>query len=223
MKAASALVAGMLFCACLAFAQIQPSGTQPPPVHHEASVPAKKPATTSPAATTEKSNDAAKDAAIRHLMEITQTSRLGDNIAAFLTDRVRAAMSQRLSAEKLSKFMDTFKQNLAATHSSDAVDDAIVPIYAKAFSMEDIEALVKFYESPLGQRVVKTLPHVAEDSQNTGMDIGQKAALGVLQQMTGEYPELKDMLGPAAAPEAPGGPGAAPAPAPQPNPAPKQP
>src|ERR1700734_253848 len=65
-----------------------------------------------------------------------------------------------------------------------AVTDAVVPIYAKAFSMEDLQGLIQFYESPLGQRVVKTLPEVAQSSQRAGVQLEQKGALTVLQGMS---------------------------------------
>jgi hypothetical protein len=231
MRVRSALIAVALFFAGSAFAQAPATGTLPkPPAPHQPGVPAKTPTPAAkapapqPISTSEKT-DAAKDAAIRHLMDITQTSKLGENVSTFLTDRVRAAISQKLTPDRLPKFMDEFNQKYAAAKTSNAVEDAVVPLYAKAFSMEDIEGLVKFYESPLGQRVVKTLPQVLQDSQTAGLQIGQKAAVDVLGQMTGEYPELKAMLGPPTPPPAAGpapekapGPSVAPAPATAPAP-----
>ena len=50
------------------------------------------------------------------------------------------------------------------------------------------QGLIKFYESPLGQRVVKTLPEVVQNTQQTGVQMDQKAALEVLRSMSTEYP-----------------------------------
>jgi hypothetical protein len=218
MKARIALLAAALFLAGPAYPQAPATTAQPKPqapaqqkpAQHQPGVPARPAASatqTSQPSTTDEKTDAAKHAAIRHLMDITQTAKLGDNVSEFLTDRVRTAMSQRLTPDRLPKFMDAFNQKFAAANAPAAVEDAVVPLYAKAFSMEDIEGLVKFYESPLGQRVVKSLPQVLQDSQTAGLQIGQKAALGVLAQMTDEYPELKAMLSPPSPP-----PGPAPAP-----------
>jgi hypothetical protein len=103
-----------------------------------------------------------------------------------------------------------------------AVVDAMVPIYARAFSMEEIQGLIQFYESPLGQRIVKVMPKVEEDSQNAGLQLGNTATLATLQGMTGDYPELKQMLqDPSAAPEATPTPGSGSAPAQTPPPGPK--
>ena len=141
--------------------------------------------------------DPAKEAAIRHLMDLTQTSKLGDNITNAITGQVRGVMSQRIQQpEQLQKFMDTFTQKFTAAAPSSAVVDAEIPVYAHYFSMEDIQGLIKFYESPLGQRVVKNLPDVVQKTQQAGVQLDQRAALEVLRSMSTEYPELKSMLPP---------------------------
>ena len=178
---------------------------QPPTASAPPSAPAPPPAL-------EKA-DPAKEAAIRHLMDLTQTSKLGDNIANYISGQVRSVMGRTLQKpEDLQKFMDAFTQKFTAAAPSSAVTDAQIPVYSHFFSMEDIEALIKFYESPLGQRVVKTLPQVAQQTQQAGMQIDQKAAIEVLRSMSIEYPELKQMLPPE--------PGAAPPPGPAPAPGP---
>ena len=138
--------------------------------------------------------DPAKEAAIRRLMDITETSKLGENIAAYLTNQIRDGMKNEMAPENLSKFMDTFNQKFAATSPGPNVTDAMVPIYAKAFSVEDIQSLTQFYESPLGQRMVKALPDVVQQSQAAGIQIEQASALKVLRSMVDEYPELKQVL-----------------------------
>jgi len=155
--------------------------------------------------------DPAKDAAIRHLMDITETSKLGDNIATYLKGQVHDGVGRAIGPEKVDAFMGTFNRKFSATSPTTAVTDAMVPIYAKAFSMEDIQGLIQFYESPLGQRVVKALPDVVQQSQMAGVQIEQASALKVLREMTDEYPELKQVLPPE---NDQGAPQAAPAPAP---------
>ena len=160
--------------------------------------------------------DPAKEAAIRHLMDLTQTSKLGDNISNAINAQVRNVMSQKIQQpDQLQKFMDTFAQRFTVAAPTSAVVDAEVPVYSHYFTIEDIQGLIKFYESPLGQRVVKSLPDVVQKTQQAGVDLDQKAALDVLRSMSTEYPDLKQMLPPepGAAPSGPSG--ATPAPAPQ--------
>jgi uncharacterized protein len=196
--------------------QHQPGVTAPSAPTHTPGQTAKK----APSDSADKP-DPAKDEAIRHLMDITGTSKLGDNIAAYLKDQVKEGAGRAIGADKVDAFMVTFNQKFLATSPGTSVTDAMVPIYAKAFSMEDIQGLIQFYESPLGQRVVKALPDVTQESQKVGIEIEQTAALNILRGMSEQYPELKQILPPenGGAP-APGGAapqGAGPSPAPTPS------
>ncbi|MDE3170919.1 MAG: DUF2059 domain-containing protein [Acidobacteriota bacterium] len=172
-----------------------PNLPQAPAAHRQSETstpPAKAPAATpaSPAATL----DPAKEAAIRHLMDITQSSKLGDNMAEYISGQVRRYMSQSMDPNTLPKFMDTFNQRFAVSAPSKNVTDAMVPVYDRAFSKDEIDGLVRFYESPLGQHVVKVLPQVLEESQNAAEKMDQDAALNVLRDMSAEYPQLKNIL-----------------------------
>jgi hypothetical protein len=202
MRLLTGILAMAAFIAVPAWAQTPATGTPKAPAPapsasqggSEAPAPLEKP-------------DPAKETAIRHLMDLTQTSKLGDNISNYISGQVRSVMSRTLQKpDDLQKFMDAFTQKFTVAAPPSAVTDAQVPVYSHYFSMEDIQGLIKFYESPLGQRVVKTLPQVAQQTQQAGMQIDQKAAVDVLRGMSTEYPELKQML-----PPEPGGP---------PNPAP---
>jgi hypothetical protein len=157
--------------------------------------------------------DAQKEAAIRHLMDITLTSKLGDNITNAITNQVRQVMSRSIQKpEDLQKFMDAFTHKFTEEAPPSAVTDAEIPVYSHYFTLEDIEGLTKFYESALGQKVVKTLPQVAQQTQQAGVQMDQKAALEVLRSMSTDYPELKQMLPPepGTTPPPGAGPGAGP-------------
>ena len=166
--------------------------------------------------------DPAKDAAIRHLMDITGVSNMGKNIQDYITEQVQERAEPAVGAGKVQKFMDTFSTQFNANASPSAVTDAMVTIYAKNFSMEDIQGLIQFYETPLGKRVVKTLPEVSQQSQRMGVEMEQNVALTVLRGMSNEYPEIKPML-PADDKPAENAPAPNAAPAPKPAPAPATP
>jgi uncharacterized protein len=200
MKIRNALIAAAFCIAVPAGAQTPIPSTQQKPVQHQPGTPApnkpdqaEKP---EPGATATPKPDPAKEAAIRHLMDLTQTSKLGDNIQSYITNQVRTGLARALKPDALPKFMDEFNQKFVAAAPVSSVTDAMVPIYASAFSTEDIQGLIQFYESPLGQRVVKNLPTVDQQSQAAGVRIEQTAALTVLRGMSEEYPELKQILPP---------------------------
>jgi len=208
------------------------------PVQHQPGITAKpaQPAAAPPGAAPAAENaDPAKLAAIRHLMEITSTSKMGENISSGITSQVHSVMGRTIPAEQLQKFMETFSQKFSEAAPASAVNDNTAAIYARHFSMEDIQGLTKFYESPVGQRVLKSLPEAQEEAYSSGQQMDQQAAMQILRGMSDEYTELKQMLppdtskpeakpagAPAAAAAPTPGPAAAtkPAPAPAPGPAP---
>src|SRR6266481_5214639 len=89
--------------------------------------------------------DPGKDAAIRHLMDITEVSNMGQNIQNYITQQVQDVAGRAVGTGKVQKFMDTFSTQFNANASPSAVTDAMVTIYAKNFSMEDIQGLIQFY------------------------------------------------------------------------------
>jgi hypothetical protein len=194
----TALIAALLCTAGPAMAQMQPGSAAPnQPQHAPAQPGAKAAAAPAPDKPVEKL-DPAKDAAIRHLMDLTQTSKMGDNLNAAITRQVREVItrSNAVPPDQIPKFMDTFSQKFGASAPASGVTDVMVPVYARNFTMEEVQGLTKFYESPLGQHVVKVMPEVVQESQTAGADIDQKAAITTLRSMITDYPKLKDMLPP---------------------------
>jgi len=212
MKLLTAVIAGLLCAAGPALAQAPASSTPQTSAPHATPGQAApvKPAAQTPPAPAEKI-DPAKDAAIRHLMDITESSKMGENIANYITTQVHNGAGRAIPADQLPKFMDAFTQKFTAGVPPNAVNDAIVGIYAKHFSMDDIQTLTKFYESPVGQRIVKEMPDVDQQMRVAGQQIENTVAISVLRSMTDDYPQLKQMLPPdSSAPT----PSSAPAPAP---------
>src|ERR1700722_6283860 len=189
MRLRNALIAAMLFTAGPAMAQTYPGAVPQKPAPNAPVQPgqtAAKPAATEPATAPAEKLDPAKEAAIRHLLEITGGAKEGENINEGMTGRVKEVMTRALPTDQLPKFMDTFTQKFTASAPPSAVTDAVVKIYAQHFSLEDIQGITKFYESPVGQRMVKEMPDVARDSQSVGMQIDQKVVIDVLRGMSEE-------------------------------------
>ena len=68
-------------------------------------------------------------------MEITQSNKLGENINQYIANQVQAGMRQALPAERLTPFMASFNQKLAASAPPSAVANAMVPVYDKMLSL----------------------------------------------------------------------------------------
>jgi uncharacterized protein len=232
MKLQTVLMLALLFVACPALAQTssrdmkgglerpQPSGPHEPAT---LTTPTQSGAVTNAAAPAAEKLDPAKEAAIRRLLDLTEESKMGERVAEYVMAQVREGMSNRLPADRLQKFMETFSQKFNQSASPSAITDAMVLIYAKYLSQDDVQALVKFDESPVGQRVVKAMPEISKESRAEGLEMDRKAMMAVLREMSDEYTELKPLFPPdSSKPTIAPAPGAAPAAAPAPGSAPAQ-
>ena len=69
--------------------------------------------------------------------------------------------------------VDELSDTIFAEFSPDELIDAIVPIYQKHLSKPDLEAIVAFYSSPAGQKVLKEMPGIMAESMEAGGKIGR--------------------------------------------------
>jgi hypothetical protein len=188
MKLMFALAAAAFFAAVPVMAQTPAAGRGPAGAAPAQAPPASAQAPAAPI-------DPAKAAAVRQLMDVTGSGKLGEELIDLVTTQVRQAVANAIpQSDRLQKFMDTFTKNMATRVTAAQIDEAVIPIYAQHLSLEDIQALVAFYQTPSGQHVIKALPLIIQESQNAGTNMARPAAVDTLRQMTTEYPELNQML-----------------------------
>lgn len=62
--------------------------------------------------------------------------------------------------------------------SIDELVELFIPVYQKYFTIDDIKEIIKFYESPIGQKLAMNTPLITQESmqigQQWGMKIGQE-------------------------------------------------
>jgi hypothetical protein len=96
------------------------------------------------------------------LAELRRTNpRIGEEalqiIGKMLTDEMRASLPQLMEAQAY--------------------------IYATRFSLEELQELVRFYESPIGKRLVTETPALARDSVQAGQAWGMASAKKALEKI----------------------------------------
>jgi uncharacterized protein len=192
MKYKALLISAALFAVPLIFAQVQQQSSAPP--HQPGLSAPSAQSQAAPGAPAPQKIDPEKEKAIRHLMEITGAAKDGDNMTMLLSSQVKNVVSRSLTGDRLQKFVDDFNTKLTAKSPANEVTSAEVAIYAQNFSIEDLNGMIQFYESPVGQHVMKALPEVLHQTQQQGATIERTAAFSTLKEMTGDYPEIKPLL-----------------------------
>lgn len=64
-----------------------------------------------------------------------------------------------------------------------AVAQRMVPVFQRHFSGEEIEGLLKFYRSPLGQKVLTEMPAAMAEATQVGQQWGQERTRTMLQEL----------------------------------------
>ena len=114
---------------------------------------------------------------IRALLEITGAGDMATQMMNQMVGSMKGAMPN-VPEEFWTKFM--------AGADTEELVEMIVPIYAKYFTEDEIKELRSFYETPLGRKVISTLPAVMQESmlagQRWGELIGQQVAAELATQ-----------------------------------------
>ncbi len=145
-------------------------------VAQQADAPA-KPVAAEKAAAEEKKIDPAFEKDIRKLLELTGAKDLGQQATQLMIAQFKKTMPQ-VPVEFWDKFMKKIDM--------DELLNMVVPIYAKYLTHEDVKGLIEFYQTPLGQTLLKAQPGIQRESMQAGMAWGQKIGQQVLQELQAE-------------------------------------
>ncbi len=77
---------------------------------------------------------------------------------------------------------ETFWEDFMSEFSPDAFVDAIVPIYQRYLTQDDLEAIIAFYDTPAGKKLIETQPMILQDSMEVGQQWGQEVAQQVMER-----------------------------------------
>jgi hypothetical protein len=153
--------------------------------------PGQSPAPTNPVGAVSSKVNPTKEANIRQLMDATGVNGLGEQLMNAGIAQFRANVTESQPDNPRAKqFADAFAARFQKHFDPRAVTETVIPIYDKYLSDEDVKALLEYYKSPFGQRMLKVLPEVARDSQMAGYSLGQKAAEDTMEELRAEYPEF---------------------------------
>jgi len=126
--------------------------------------------------------------AARKLAEMNGMTAIMTAQAESLVGFVRAAITQA-NPRQGTEIEDVIEQFVAPTvqKNTPALLDATTQLYAAAFTREEIAQMIAFYETPVGQKIIKTQSQLQQSVVAAGVDWGKR----VLSEMG---PELKKKL-----------------------------
>ena len=89
---------------------------------------------------------------------------------------------KQISPEVPAKFWDELTKEIDANKFVELV----IPVYASFFNDQELTDLIAFYETPLGKKMIVSLPKIIAASEAVGGKYGEEAARKVIARMKAE-------------------------------------
>jgi len=119
----------------------------------------------------------AKREDIRRLLKLTGAGELGKQVATQLITQFRQSQPNVPA-----KFWDEFAKEIKA----DELVELSVSAYDNHLTHDDIKQLIEFYESPIGQKLVRVQPQIMQESMMAGQQWGQAMGRRLVERMAEE-------------------------------------
>ena len=107
------------------------------------------------------------------LMELVGTRQILRDLFDQDIEAQIAAM-RRARPDVPDQFWQEFTVEFKRQASPDELMKAILPIYDKHFTHQEIQQLIAFYQSPLGRKISTTLPEIQRESVEAGRAWGEQ-------------------------------------------------
>jgi hypothetical protein len=120
---------------------------------------------------------AAKHDDIKQLLDLTGARAIGLRASAQVLEMYKKAHSE-IAAEVWQEILHEAEARL-----DEFVMERLIPIYDQYLSHEDIKALIGFYESPLGKKLLQVMPRMSQESMIAGQNWGRDFAESVQQKL----------------------------------------
>jgi len=120
---------------------------------------------------------AEKAATIRRLLALMGTVKLSQQMMTQMFSSMQTSMPQ-VPAE--------FWTKVHASMNANELIDLLIPIYSRHYTQQELNGLIAFYQTPLGQKVVSELPQISQESMAVGQQWGQQKAQEIVKEMQQE-------------------------------------
>lgn len=138
--------------------------------------------------------DPAKEADIRRLLELSGGQRTMDNLSAAMQGHLNSMMQDKMppgeEGKRAQEFSNKMMEKMFAYMKYDDLVELMIPVYDKHLTHDEIKGLIHFYETPLGKRLLETLPRITEESMMVMLPWARQTTERVMAEMAEEFPEF---------------------------------
>lgn len=125
--------------------------------------------------------DTPKMTDVKRLLQLTGAAQLGQQVMQQLIPSFK---------QQMPAVPDRFWQDFIKEANPNELVDQVAVIYDKYLSHDEVKAIIKFYETPAGKKLVSVLPQVTQESmvvgQQWGRQLGERIARKLQQEQQGK-------------------------------------
>jgi TonB family protein len=130
---------------------------------------------------------------ILRLFEVIHFKENATNGGRQIFESLRPALLSSLpDTPRRERITDAYIEKLLGLVQSDAYTDRVIAIYVQYFSDQDVQELVRFYQTPTGQHFNTVMPQLLGDLNQIGQQLAMENLPGIYRQLCKEFPELQD-------------------------------
>lgn len=141
--------------------------------------------------------DPAKEAAIRRLIAITGGDKMADQMFSMMQTQMMQIIKRSIPAgeqgDRARLMIEVFSAKLKERFEAEPLVNRLIPVYDRHLTTEELEGLIHFYESPLGQRLIQVMPQILQESFTVGSEWGREVVREIFVEMEDQFPELKNV------------------------------
>jgi uncharacterized protein len=139
--------------------------------------------------------DPQKEADIRQLLQIMGTERTMTQVMADMETNIRPLLTRSIPAgEYRERLIELFFEKFHSKIDMQELIGLAIPVYDKYLSDSDIKALIDFYSTPLGQKVINVLPNIISESGEKGRQWGERVGRESMIEVLQEHPDLQQAM-----------------------------
>ena len=133
---------------------------------------------------------------VNRLLEVMHSRDMVNNVMNMMSKQIGQMVHQQVSQRsnlppdaeaRITKMV----QDMYANFPVDDLLNAMIPVYQKHFTKGDIGAVIAFYSSPAGQKFLKEMPAITQESMQASMGIAQKMAAKLQQQIQDDINQMQ--------------------------------
>lgn len=135
---------------------------------------------------------------IKELIEVTGAASNSEQYSAAFSQQLVSVLkltNPNLSEQAINIVEDEVAKTVIAAFAAESLQEQIYPIYAKHFSIAELEGLIAFNRSPAGQKANRVMPQLIAESnaaaKTWARTLSPEISHRVLQRFSSEGIEVK--------------------------------